>query len=540
MYPVSPRHKSSPSVAPLLITAAVCLALGSGCARHGHTSISWMWRSPRPNFSANVADWLMVDRFMSYDRNEAEANLDAKVTANASDVSLAHSTDGDAGHVSLSETNSSSFFGLDLGLSRSATADAPAHDPFLNNSALASSEIETAQSKVELLSAPGEDAESPIDSVVEGPAPARERHLLASGVDDPAMDRLRDMLAEDETSPNIELKETTSADDAAPGERESRLIRQRVDSLLATAQDKLERGQLDDARRLGRQALAMARSSPIPMQYRISPAKWLAEIDNRQTDAAIAKVEILPPSPADADVPIPIGKPRDIGAFAKDDALSRREPSAPNLEQEMQPKPQADNPASPREAPRKYSRQPVAPVANSTEQWEVEADEGALATVQNAATETDRKTLTAAGSNARLIANGSAHLLESQISPTSLSVPYDPQPTEPAAAPAFLPPELTRWDTDEELVDETSSATAVEAETTAATTGEVTHLGDIAWEDEPVERTAASGDDAQWKLLIGLICLLIGLSAASLLRHSRRNVPIAMPVDAPQLEPRVE
>ncbi|MEX0726860.1 MAG: hypothetical protein WEB58_04495 [Planctomycetaceae bacterium] len=581
----SPKISRSKFVA-LWIGFGLWMGIGTGCARHGQTSISWMWKSTPSSFGATVSDWLPLDRLMSLDRNsDAAENLNAKVTANSAEVSLSGNdaeqptAEGGIGIASVKESRSSNWLSWNLGMNQHVSAAAPSSDPFLKADFNTAADHESSTAKrsepspyerdphfqtdparlvVETLPPPEEDAAHDIDSLI---GSIEEGTRDADSIDNPdetnaedsAMVRLRDLLAEEETADGLEPASNAGspsrvnvfAEDRHPSQldRETKLIGQRVESLLESANERLLLGNLNDAHRLCLQAQMLARSSAIPLNYRISPTKLLREIENRKTDAAIQLVETS--KKLDVDRRASLDHLHD-GSIEGVATLTSSAPSADRHTLMTERTAEASTPSIEQDVPRKYSRRAVAPTSNSAEQWDVEAADQTLVTAQDSRTSPDRASSAGTLSSARLIANGSARVIDTRVSPTSLSVPFDePQRAETPPAPSFLPPEWSRWESDDELSDgheiersarhgrEPAGTESLDDQfATAATPANATRLNDISWDDEESEKGhAAAEDETQSKLMLGLICLLVGLSAATLLRHSRRRVPVAMPVD---------
>ncbi|MDA0834844.1 MAG: hypothetical protein O3A29_16345 [Planctomycetota bacterium] len=541
-----------------------------------------MWKSTPATFTSTVADWLPL---MSNNRDsESDENKNAKVTANSAGLSLdplgtsADQTESDnqTGVATLSGSPLASRLPWPLDRGWHDSSAPPSTDPFLESESEATldaaAEVAIAELNdvvrldddfdfsadavhqgYEALPPPGDDADFPIASIEDGKRgvdsipPSTDRIA-----EDTALVQLRDLLAEEESTnqpkPAAQV-EIGLAENNAPVEKEvadidqkGDLIRKRVESLLETARDSMLLGNLDDAQRLCLQAQSMARSSAMPLNFRVSPVELLREIENRQTDAAIQLEEMVKNRDSGQQPPV---DPILTASLSSVTTANRRAKSSDDLQRLMaEHKSDSSMASSEQEMPRKYRRLSS---ANIAEDPNVDIDD---LTQRNANVPRDLSdspsTFSGTGSSARLIANGSARLLDNQVSPMSLSVPFEePRRSEAPSSASFLPHEWNQWDTidefgEEQTVEDKSNRSGVSQDSAhsddqfdfAGTSTQPTRLSDISWDDESSDSSkSASEDDTQWKLMLGLICLLIGLSAASLVRHSRRNVPVAIPVD---------
>ncbi|MFN0195868.1 MAG: hypothetical protein ACKVT0_03940, partial [Planctomycetaceae bacterium] len=208
------------------------------------------------------------------------------------------------------------------------------------------------------------------------------------------------------------------------------------------------------------------------------------------------------------------------------------------------------------------------------EQWEVDVDDRAFSTPLNnrethelsrsarAARSTPANPGPAVAHNAiaetvadapaddrspRVIVNGSVLLHDGGVATTSLSVPgdapsQDVSPAESSAVPSFLPRDWSQWDQEDELSDDraiskfgqraSESERADDSASSNTTDGSSTRLKPLSWDDdENANVEAVAHDSTQWKMMLGLSCLLAGLAAIGMLRQPRGHVPMAVPVD---------
>ncbi|MFN0199235.1 MAG: hypothetical protein ACKVT0_20995, partial [Planctomycetaceae bacterium] len=314
---MNPLTRSSTSkFLALLIGIGTCAGAGTGCARHGHTSIAWKW-DRSSSFSDTMSDWLLpFDRLMSQDNTEADSeNANAKVTANSAEVSL------DEGAVQVAAEESpdaeqtsrlgsflpwkSDFYRKDAAADSAETVA----DPFLEmpqNSIAASTEtagdsaeqLATLDEPVrghgfEALHAPpdesvsskppvDDDFDSLIESIDDGNIVVQEETAPPEEERNSALDRLRNMVSEADLLEDIDSSSDTD-DDLSTAANDKPQLQIRIEEMLRVAHEMLECGSIDEAHQICLRAKTLADESLEPLNFDDhSPAELLEEIEERR------------------------------------------------------------------------------------------------------------------------------------------------------------------------------------------------------------------------------------------------------------------
>ncbi len=395
-------------------------------------------------------------------------------------------------------------------------------------------------------------------------------------------------------SPTEPVEGIATIADAPNAERanpqEEYMIQRQVDELLLKARQRLENGLFDDAYRACQHAKALAGTSAAPLKFsHISPDELLAKIEKLQTES-------LPKQHVESS---PIVSDRGVGkslSAADFDPTRRHAPSAFRRDKSARSdaagvaRSHVDPQAEHTSVARPVQTDSPLPTLESTlpemeslstipaDQWEVADDEREFSTPLN-----NRETHKVSGSSKilrtsptnldlaathasesadrspRVVVNGSVRLNDGGVATTSLSVPGDEPSLEPSAtpestaAPSFLPHDWSQWDQEDDLSDERAISQAARrsgepgvesiegSASSHAADGLSTQLKSLEWgDDETTEIETVAHDSTQWKMMLGLSCLLAGLAAIGFLRQPRRHVPMAVPVEVPSARPAAE